>query len=209
METIENNIKDVWTAIDYWMNNEIKLVSSEKSVVFNFAWEFNKKFNANVKKVDFETSLFENFSDGKFLDLFINFKHLDKEYRIGIEFKYPNKKKNNSNQTVTRQKIINDIKRLNWLVVNNKIDLGVFLCITNEDSYVSQGKFQIASEFLKHQGMLYRKGQYLPYNNFCVEKVVALNDILFDWNNVIHDKKKYTIPTGKFAFLKPVFIRKK
>lgn len=208
MKVIETNITKVWDRIDTWMNSGDKLISSEKSVVFNFAWEFQKEFKDDIAFIDFETSLFQNFSDGQFLDLFMKFRHANKEIKIGIEFKYPNKKQNNSNHTETRQKIINDIKRLNWLVANEKIDIGCFLCLTNENNYVNNGRFKVATNFLTHHEMKYQTGDFLPENGKYVEKVKSLTDINFHWKNVQLKKGKHVIADGKYAFLKPIFITK-
>lgn len=208
MKKIEENIKLIWELIDNWINEDIKLISSEKSVVFNFAWEFYKKFEQQIDLIDFETSLFKNFSDGQFLDLFIKFKHDDKVVRIGIEFKYPNKKKNGSNHTETRQKIINDIKRLNWLVENDKIDIGCFLCLTNEKNYIHLGKLTKATEFLTHQGQTYEANEFLPVNQTYTEEVKALTDMKFNWKYVILKKDKYCINESKVSFLDPIFITK-
>lgn len=208
MEATRNNIVQVWDKIDTLMNSGDKLISSEKSVVFNFAWEFQKAFQNDITFIDFETSLFQNFSDGRHLDLFIKFLHDNKELKIGIEFEYPNKKQSNSNHTETRQKIINDIKRLNWLVANEKIDIGCFLCLTNEKNYVNNGRFTVATSFLTHHEMSYKTGDFLPENEKYVEKVKALTDLSFHWKHVQLENGKHVISDGKYAFLKPIFITK-
>ena len=208
MKQIEENIKFIWQQIDNWMNEDIKMISSEKSVVFNFAWEFFQKFKHEITLIDFETSLFKDFSDGQFLDLFINFKLDNKLVRIGIEFKYPNKKKNNSNHTETRQKIINDIKRLNWLVDNDKIDIGCFLCLTNEKNYIHISSLKKAVNFLTHQGKTYKVNEFLPDNEIYTEKVKSLTDIKFNWKYVSLKKNKYCIDGNKISFLEPIFITK-
>jgi hypothetical protein len=208
MNKIEDNIKLIWQQIDDWLNKDIKLISSEKSVVFNFAWAFFKKFEKEITIIDFETSLFKDFSDGQFLDLLINFKHDDKVVRIGFEFKYPNKKKNGSNHTETRQKIINDIKRLNWLVENDKIDMGCFLCLTNEKNYIHKANLTKAANFLTHQGQTYKANEFLPDNEKYREKVKSLTDIKFNWKYASLKKNKYCIDDSKVSFLEPIFISK-
>jgi hypothetical protein len=206
---IEKIITQIWNDIDNWMNNNIRLISSEKSVVFNFAWELAKKYPKELKYIDFETSLFHDFSDGKFLDLFIIFSNGTKDIKIGIEFKFPHKKLRGSNQTVSRQKIINDIKRVNWLVENNQIDLGCFLCVTNENGYINPGNFRVAPEFLTHQGKIYEDNTILPNNESFIEEVVALNRIEFDWRYVRLINRKFRIDDDKkFSFLNPIFIKK-
>jgi hypothetical protein len=208
MDQIKENIKTIWGKIDKWINEENKLISSEKSVVFNFAWEFFQEFERYITLIDFETNLFEDFSDGQFLDLFINFKMDNKIVRIGIEFKYPNKKKNGSNHTETRQKIINDIKRLNWLVENKKIDIGCFLCVTNEKNYIHVANLTKAANFLTHQGQKYNAKDWLPFNEKYKEQVMSLTDIVFDWKYVSLKKNKYCIDDNKVSFLEPIFITK-
>ncbi|GAA4246694.1 hypothetical protein [Winogradskyella damuponensis] len=209
MIKLEKIITEIWNDIDSWMNNDIRLISSEKSVVFNFAWELAKKYPKKIKFIDFETNLFNDFSDGKFLDLFIIFNDGTNDIKIGIEFKFPHKKARGSNQTVSRQKIINDIKRINWLVENGKIDLGCFLCITNETGYINPGNFRVAPEFITHQGKIYEQNEILPSNEFFIEEVIALNRIEFNWRYVELVNNKFRIDNDKkFSFLNPIFIKK-
>lgn len=208
MENIKKLIAEIWLDIDNWMNNDIRLISSEKSVVFNFAWELAKKYPSNLKFIDFETSLFDNFSDGQFLDLFIIFNYDKKDIKLGFEFKFPHKKVNGSNQTVSRQKIINDIKRLNWLVKKDKIDLGCFLCITNENGYINPGNFKIAPEFQTHQGKIYDANRLFPINDDFSEEVIAISNVEFNWKYIIENRNKLTIENNKkFSFLEPIFIK--
>lgn len=210
MINTEKIITEIWNEIDNWMNNDIRLISSEKSVVFNFAWELAKKYPKELKFIDFETNLFKDFSDGKFLDLFIIFSDGIKDIKIGVEFKFPHKKAKGSNQTVSRQKIINDIKRVNWLVENKQIDLGCFLCVTNENGYINPGNFRVAPEFLTHQGKIYEENTILPSNKSFIEEVIALKKIEFDWRYVRLIKTKFQIDNDKkFAFLNPIFIKNK
>jgi hypothetical protein len=208
MQEIQKNIESIWNEIDNWMNNGVKLISSEKSIVFNFMWEFNKKFEDQIKLVDFETNLFQNFSDGQFLDLFLIYNDGVKDINIGFEFKFPHKKINGSNQTEARQKILNDIKRLNWLVENKKIDLGCFLCVTNETGYINAGNFKIAPEFLTHQEKVYPLNHSLPINNSYPEVVNAINEIKFTWKNIKTAGNRYKIDDEKkYSFLNPIFIK--
>jgi hypothetical protein len=208
VKKIEGIIEEIWKEIDNWMNNDIRSISSEKSVVFNFAWELAKKYPKNLKFIDFEISLFNKFSDGKFLDLYMIFRDGIKDVKIGFEFKFPHKKERGSNQTESRQKIINDIKRVNWLVENRKIDLGCFLCITNENGYINPGKFKVAPEFLTHQGKIYDKNTILPINESYNEKVKSLERIEFNWRNVSLINERFKINNDKkFSFLNPFFIK--
>ena len=206
VEEIKETINQIWQQIDDWMNNGTKVFSSEKAVVFNFAWELQKACQDRIESIDFETSLFHNFSDGQFLDLFIIYRSGDQSVRIGIEFKYPNRKNNNSGQAQVRLKIINDIKRLTWLVTNRGIDLGCFLCVTNEKEYVNQGKYRVNTDFLTYHDHTYTKGSSLPANELYKEPVKALSDIVFKWNHIRKTGEKYYIEKATYTFLEPVFI---
>jgi hypothetical protein len=209
MTTIKDNIKTIWERIDSWMNDGSALISSEKSVVFNFAWQFYLEHKENIVSIDFETSLFDNFSDGQFLDLYIVYKSENKKMKIGIEFKFPNKKESGSGQTQVRQKIINDIKRLNWLVNNDKIDIGCFLCVTNEDAYVRKGNYSVAPTFTTHHGKQFKLNEALPENPSSSEKINAICDIDFNWKYVNSKNNKYFIENKTYSFLNPIFIAKK
>lgn len=207
MQELEDIISLIWVTIDHRMNTGNKLISSEKSIVFNFAWELQKTCQDRIELIDFETSLFQDFSDGQFLDLFVLYHREDQLIRIGIEFKYPNKKKGNSGQTQVRPKIINDIKRLTWLVTNRGIDLGCFLCVTNEKDYVNQGNYKKNRDFLTHHGLTYVKDSLLPANELYKQPVRAITDVTFNWNHIQKTQKKYEIVGAIYSFLKPIFMR--
>ncbi len=108
-ESIKEKILDIHTIVSNRLNSNKKSFSSEKSIVFDFAWQFSVKYQSLIENIDFETSLFKSFSDGTFLDLFLELKENGETYKVGIEFKFPYKKKNNTGHTEARQKIINDI----------------------------------------------------------------------------------------------------
>lgn len=207
LQEVEDIISQIWLTIDQWMNTGDKLLSSEKSVVFNFAWQLQKTCQDRIELIDFETNIFHYFSDGQFLDLFVLYRREDQLIRIGIEFKFPNKKKTNSGQTQVRPKIINDLKRLTWLVTNRGIDIGCFLCVTNEKDYVNQGKYKKNTDFLTHHGQTYAEGSFLPANDLYKEPVRALTDITFNWNHIQETQKKYEIVGAVYSFLEPIFIR--
>ncbi len=191
------------------LNSNEKNFSSEKSIVFEFAWRFYKEHNEYIKNIDFETSLFDSFSDGTFLDLFLEFKDNGETYKIGLEFKFPNKKNYNTGNTEGRQKIINDIKRVTWLVEKNKIDLGVFICFTNERTYINEGNYSKAQSFKVHQNKEYKRGEELPSNDQYNERVIGIKDIRFKWSGVEKKKNKYILLNDRsYADLEPVFIYK-
>ena len=76
--------------------------------------------------LDFECQLFKLYLLC-LLEPFVYFKDNNISINNGFEFKFPKKEKNGSGHTQVRPKIINDIKRLTWLVKNKKIDIGVFI----------------------------------------------------------------------------------
>ncbi|HEY5327368.1 MAG TPA: hypothetical protein VIJ27_10245, partial [Mucilaginibacter sp.] len=96
---------------------------------------------------------------------------------------------------------------LTWLVNEKKIDLGCFLCVTNENGYINNGRFKVAPTFLTHHGHTYRRDISLPENEFFKEKVKAIEDINFRWKNIYSTNSKYSIRESKYAFLEPIFIR--
>jgi hypothetical protein len=157
--------------------------SSEKSLVFNFAWKIAKHFDLEKKNIiiDFEKSLFEHFSDGTFLDLYIE---VDK-IKIGFEFKFPKSTKNGgSNKKQIRIKAINDIKRICYLANNDKIDIGVFLMVTNEISYTQRGKYKKAMNFLIYDDKCYMKNDEFPtIEDHSIEIVNPLKDITIRWQS--------------------------
>ncbi len=180
-ENIKEKILDIHTIVSNRLNsNKKKTFSSEKSIVFDFAWQFSVKYQSFIENIDFETSLFNSFSDGTFLDLFLELKENGENYKVGIEFKFPCKKENNGGNTEARQKIINDVKRVTWLVKENIIDLGVFICFTNEGNYINEGNYSKAQSFRTHHGKEYKNGEELPSNDQYKEKVECINDIKFE-----------------------------
>ena len=207
-ESIKEKILDIHAIVSNRLNSNEKSFSSEKSIVFDFAWQFSVKYQSLIENIDFETSLFNSFSDGTFLDLFLDLKENGVTYKVGIEFKFPYKKKSNTGHTEARQKIINDIKRVTWLVKENKIDLGVFICFTNEGNYINEGNYSKAQSFITHHNKEYKKEEELPSNEQYKEKVTCINDLKFEWSNIVIKNEKYIIPDNKFAVLKPILIYK-
>ena len=194
--------------LDNLLNEEDKRFSSENTFVFNFAWQLFKQYEEFIENIDFEVALYEGFSDGKFLDLFVYFKDNNKITKVGFEFKFPKKEKNGSGHTQVRPKIINDIKRLTWLVEKKKIDIGVFICATNEKGYIKlkKGKYKKNEEFLTHHGKCFKQGYNLPTDEKYPEPVKSLIDITFNWNHLVKEKKGFNIEQGKYSFLEPIFV---
>ncbi|MDA8648303.1 hypothetical protein N9L43_00675 [bacterium] len=199
---------DVWSEIEFQINKSKKTYSSENSVVFNYAWEFQKNNRNIIQSIDFEVPLFKDFSDGKFLDLLISVKDSSQQIKIGFEFKFPQRKLNGSGQTQIRPKIINDIKRLSWLVEKNIIDFGVFLCATNEKGYINKGNFRKYSEFETYHKKVYSAGEFFPFNSEYSEQVKIQKNIKFEWNNVLVNSNKISIKDEKYSFLEPIIIFK-
>ena len=174
-------ISRTWDEIISKYANGALTMSSEKTLVFQFAWHLANSKKINVEKIDFEVQLFdESFSGGKFLDLMFEG---DTGLKIGIEFKFPKKGKNGySNQTDTRVKIINDIKRVLYLKQNNKIDLGVFLMLTDEAAYTNKGKKKEHLDYATHRGKVYKKDDPMPHGaQKSKQPIKATCDIKFQW----------------------------
>lgn len=170
-------------------------MSSEKTLVFEFAWQLLSK-HKEYSKLDFEKCVFEKDPNGRFLDLYIEYKSENKKMRIGIEFKFPKKTgKSNSGQTQVRQKVIHDVRRLCILKEQNKIDLGCFLFATNEKCYFTprkDSKFSTANR-------IFKKGDTLPTSIENMKEIKVSKELRFNW----HTNK---LSVGNFAFMDPVFI---
>lgn len=204
---MEETLVNIWNLTVRQFNTGLKLFSSEKSFVFWFAWNLKSENPNLVEKIDFERSLFKSFSNGTFLDLYLELKIEGKIQRVGIEFKFPHNKGGYTNQTQTRQKCINDLKRLNWLVENQKIDLGLFLMVTDEAPYINKGKYKVAPEFRTSHGTKYKRGQLLPTNENLSEQVKVLIDQEFEWNNYNRQNNKISIPKNQVAWINPIKIK--
>lgn len=207
MNEIKQNILTVWNQINNEFNIPDTIISSEKSVIFKFAWKYFEDFGNTICSIDFETCLFEDFPDGKFLDLFMVLQSSGKQFRIGIEFKFPKRAATNSNHPQTRQKIINDLKRINLLVQHNLIDLGCFLCLTNEYNYLNQGNFTVAPNCLTNHGKIYHRGNLLPQTHNFNLQINATNNMEFIWSNIHLVRNKYKInPEIRFTSIEPIFV---
>jgi hypothetical protein len=55
---------------------------------------------------------------------------------------------------------------------------------------------------------VYKNGEELPWNEKYTEKVKCLNDIKFEWSNIILKNNKYVVPEDQFAILKPILIKR-
>ena len=201
---ITKKIKYILDDLDENLNQNKISFSSENAFVFHFAWQLFKEYESFIDSVDFEVSLFEGFSDGKFIDLLVCFKNNNQITKVGFEFKFP--KKENKGGTDARRSIINDIKRLTWLVEKKKIDIGVFICATNDDYFIKKDGKRVALEFATHHKKFFKQGHNLPTDKKYPETVKSLIDITFNWNHLVKEKKGLNIEPGKYSFLEPIFV---
>jgi|TARA_B110000046_G_scaffold118114_1_gene124934 hypothetical protein len=201
---ITKKIKYILDDLDENLNQNKISFSSENAFVFHFAWQLFKEYESFIDSVDFEVSLFEGFSDGKFIDLLVCFKNNNQITKVGFEFKFP--KKENKGGTDARRSIINDIKRLTWLVKKNEIDIGVFICATNDDYFIKKDGKRVALEFATHHKKCFKKGYNLPTDEKYPEPVKSLVDITFNWKYLVKEKKGLNIEPGKYSFLEPIFV---
>ncbi len=195
---------NIWQTIVNNINNDSLICSTEKAICFQFAWQVKQMFNDS--NIDFERRLFENdFSDGMFLDLLIEHQ----AFRVGIEFKFmKSDNSHNTNQTVTRVKIINDLKRLTYLKINNKITDGLFLCLTNEMPYTYKGKKTINWEFKTYHNEIYCANEFFPiHDTYSIKEIRCLDDIRFCWNGITENGSRYKLDEqSKYAWLTPIII---
>tara|TARA_R110002051_G_scaffold321509_1_gene409369 strand:+ start:19 stop:1365 length:1347 start_codon:yes stop_codon:yes gene_type:complete len=199
---IESKIEEVWQEIQIAMNINKKEVPSIVSLIFVFAWKFQKIFNKGKLDIDFKKDISDSFSGGSFLDLFIKI-NIDRNppYVIGFKFKFPIEGEIPSCHTEVRQKMINDLKRLDFLTQNSAMDLGVFLCATNQEEYLNYQDRTNIKEFQVHHGKKYQKGDLYPLNDVYKEQVTVTNDIRFEWS------KNDLINNEEFSFLKPIYFQ--
>jgi hypothetical protein len=206
---ISKIINGIWTDLINEVNLNPNKFSGEKSIVFNFAWRLSQNLQSRIKNIDFEKQTYDCFSDGQYLDLYFEIDDI----KIGIEFKYPKSTKNNkeniknsgnSNQTQTRIKVINDIKRLSHLVNLRKIDYGVFLMLTNEKPYVHMGNRKtIAANFKTYQNTHYKSGEIFPIDMVkSRDEVSCPIDIGFNWNGMNNN-----ILFGNVAWIDPIILQ--
>ncbi|QFZ54493.1 hypothetical protein FEZ18_06640 [Oceanihabitans sp. IOP_32] len=203
LKIIEKEINKIWSSLEVALNQSVITISSEKTLVFKFAWSLASNRVLNVTNIDFEKDLFKaNFKDGKFLDLYFEIVDKNKVYRVGIEFKFPHKKESNSGGKQIRMKIINDLKKIDNLIQSNSVDLGVFLCATNEDYYLNlDKKVRTENEFATCHGKTYNTESYYPTTAVYSHIIRPSNNIVFNWRNI------HLISPTYFSFLNPIFIK--
>jgi len=189
-DTVEILVCKTWENIKNRFLNEEILLSSERSLCFNFAWEMAILLNCNRNFIaDFEWNIFKELdSDDTFLDLRL---YTDSDFQIAFEFKLPKKgERSKSNHNQTRAKIYRDLDRLYWLVRNDKynVQYAYFICITNERHYINyqtgkDEKFQTSHETYIKQDLLLRNN-----NNTSGEKAIKrdlrLPEFIFWWEKI-------------------------
>ncbi|NOQ63852.1 MAG: DUF2442 domain-containing protein [Methyloprofundus sp.] len=213
---LESNMVDEITGIWYELMSDInsgdEFCSSEKTLVFHFAWRLKDKYRDEIK-LDFEKNIFENnFSGNTWLDLYV----ILNDEKIGFEFKF----KGNTNTTNTHIDVVHDIKRLSWLKEQKKIDKGYFLYATNSKSAMNEvcagGRDRTAHlDFITHHSARYEalennKIKYFPKGKTSStesnETVAIPHNIIFKWNGIKLDKFKEHVSSGKYAWLTPIII---
>jgi hypothetical protein len=191
--------------------NKGKPCSSEKSLVFHFAWRLKEYYQGNIE-LDFEKPIL---CDGnKYLDLYAELNNK----KIGFEFKF----QGSTNSTDVRISVVHDIKRLCLLKHKEIIHKGYFLYATsgeqarnalNPESNIGRGRKR--TEYLDFVTYHLAKYKYTEENKtfpehekISPEKVIKPEyDIEFYWENIIKGGDgKYDSPTNKYSWLKPIII---
>lgn len=195
---VVNKLIKIWDDVTSGIISGELASSSEKSLVFHYAWMLAQMVPNSINSIDFEAKLFNSeFSDGMFVDLFIKIGSL----KIALEFKKPmSSSQGKTNQTQTRVKIINDVKRLTYLVERNAIDIGLFFLMTDERPYVIKGNKSQKKDFCTYTGSDYIKGKKFPVD-LCASKesVVVRSNLSFEWTEKELLSKKHWI-------LKPIIV---
>lgn len=195
---IKDLINKVWLKVINEINQEPSNFPSEKTMVFRFAWLLQKELPNDLNFV-FEKIVLKNNLEKrkKYVDLYFEINN----HKIGIEFKFPKKSElSSNNQTQRRIATIKDIERLNEMVLNNEIDLGVFLLASDIRAYTNFSEQRTKSKDYKiHNGHVFKKNEFLPPSGVTKEALVC--DVKFDWVDVDKMKQKEF-----FAYVKPIFI---
>jgi hypothetical protein len=208
MSTTEKLIWDVWDAMMHDVNNGILSISSERAVVFHFAWRLAESALVESTSLDFEKPLYAEFDEGEFLDLYALISGDAGKESWGFEFKFPRSKNSNSDQTVQRQKATHDLKRLTWLVDNDRINRGCFLMVVNEKNYIEEGGEKQFMDSHTYNGKAFNSGTLLPVNSKSNSILNSICKIEFSWNNYHEVNGKYWITEGQVAYIDPIVIKK-
>lgn len=189
-------------------------LSSESTFRFLFAWELGRTLEfPREYRFDFEWNAYSSLdTDDTFLDLLV---YTDPSFKIALEFKLPKSSAlHQSNSTQTRAKICRDISRLSYLAQNaiNSIQLGFFLCATDESSYLTEGRKSSNVQYKTYHGTVYESGTIIPKgkppNGIARDLPFPRHELRFEWQG-IEDKGVLTDrlrPKGKFAWLVPIKI---
>ncbi|MDP2314356.1 MAG: hypothetical protein Q8P41_15750 [Pseudomonadota bacterium] len=187
------------------------LLSSEDTLKFAFAWQLGRLlgFNDNYR-FDFEVPAFAaSESEDMFLDLLA---FTDPRFRVAFEFKLPKASvSHNSNSTQTRAKICRDIARLTHLVhrPGNDIQVGYFICATDERAYVSEGKKRSNPHYKTYDGTSYPASTIIepgrPPNGIDRPLSFPPHDVRFAWEGIENIGRAELSGRG-FAWLKPIKV---
>lgn len=191
-----SDIRNSWLRTITLYSSKIIKISSEKSLVFNFAWLFMEDKNYPKYHIDFEKEVV-NSEFGKFFDLYFEFKHYMKSIyskqkirltplRVAFEFKFLINNGGTTNQHKGRLNVFKDIKELSDQINKDKIDIGVFFLLTNEKAYTKKGNKSKSKKYLVHDQQDYPKGSYLP-GKPSENKIKAPCRIKFKWKTVNKD----------------------
>jgi len=188
--------------------------SSENTFRFLFAWELGRALNfARDYQFDFEWNAYDSLdSEDTFLDLLV---YTDPQFKVALEFKLPKSSSTHkTNQTQTRAKILRDISRLSYLVSNriNAIQLGYFLCATNEGPYIAEGRKSKGLQYRTYHEVVYPPEFVIPRddgpNGINRDLSFPKHEVRFEWQDF---EQKGALservgPKGKFCWLKPIKV---
>lgn len=198
VKKIKTIVHEIWKKLISEINANPSFYPSEKTMVFRFAWLFQKEFPKELNFIFEKTVLKSNLEKKKkYLDLYFEINN----QKIGIEFKFPKKSElSSNNQTQRRISTIKDIERLNELFLIKEIDLGVFLLASDIRAYTRFSEKRIKSHDYKiHNGHIFYKNDFLP--PYETKRKALVCDVKFDWVDVDKIKEK-----KHFAYVKPIFI---
>ncbi|MBV5329310.1 MAG: hypothetical protein JZU65_17095 [Chlorobium sp.] len=196
-------VSKAWTAVIEKIESGHPL-SSEKTLCFLFLWEFSKLLeNPEKLEFDFEYQAYSDLpGESTFLDLLI---YTDEKCKVAIEFKLPHKTRaGGSDKTENRKKIYRDLARLNYLVNNqvNNIQLGIFLCATDEAPYFNLGKYKKYANLITHDGFS-SQPSFETIDGLTLEFSAP-----FTWDGICGDLPKKKI-VGHYAWLRPLCFSKR
>ena len=189
-------------------------LSSEATMRFLFAWRLGRLLDfSDAYRFDFEWNGYSAIdTDDTSLDLLV---FTDPTYKVALEFKLPKSSGlHGSNSTQTRAKICRDISRLSYLVRNdiNSIRVAYFICVTDEGSYLTEGRTVSNTQYRTYQGTTYDAGSVIPAgeppNGIARPHAFPAHAVSFEWLGVEArgEASGRLVPIGRFAWLRPIEI---